>query len=99
MKLSEMPEGTVIEIEYEEGEKVQFELTSNKENPEWDTNYISRDSSDQLQNFKIISVPYALALKLAEMVSELTHLKDISPEFIIEHASRNLKKEKPNGAH
>lgn len=93
IKLSEFPEGTVVEIEYADGEKIQFELTSNTENPDWDKNYITLDAADEIENFKIISVPYEVTLKLAEWLDNVFTKMGV-PESLIIEAAQEAKKTK-----
>lgn len=99
MKYSELPKGTIIEIAYEDGKWVQFELTSDTSNPDWDTNYISHDAIDELdeihgrENIRIISVPYEVTLKLAQWLDNV-YTKTGSPESLIIEAAQEIKKTK-----
>jgi hypothetical protein len=95
MKLYDLPEGTILEITYAEGETAQYELTANRENPNYDTDYISREALDTVddRHVRIVSVPYEVTLKLAEWLDNV-YTKTGKPENLIIEAAAEAKKTK-----
>lgn len=96
MKISELPKGTVVEVTYADGETAQYELSSSKDNnPNYDTDYISRDAIDTIdeRRIKIISVPYEVTLMLATWLDNV-YTKSGTPESLIVEAAEEAAKTK-----
>jgi hypothetical protein len=82
MKISELPKGTVIEL----SDGVQYELMSNWVNID---ESIHREGLDDQEDFKIISLPYAVTLQLAKWLNA----GDNGAEDFIMEAINDLERE------
>jgi hypothetical protein len=88
IKASELPKGTIIELPNGN----QFELTSDwKDRDPHDV--MSKDFTENVTDFKIISMPYEVIYQLATWLDNV-YTKTGTPETLIIEAAIEAKKDK-----
>lgn len=96
MKMSDMPFGTVVEVMSGTDAEERFERLSISQ-AIWkglDSDYfITVEDMDERDDVKIISLPYAVTLKLATWLDE-SYVKKFNPESLILEAAEVVAKER-----